>query len=245
MVAAAGRQGFPRAALISRAGIDPSQTGTCLARLTDTGAAVEAGDVLVAADVMRQLKKGIVDLVGEHHRTSPLSTGLPREELRERLFGRGHPAVFARAVEELSSAGLVAGRDRLMLATHSVVLSDEESRASALLEDALRHAGLTPGDPSGYAAAAGVPPAVASRVLQLLQRQKRIVRVGDLLFHEDALRALKLQVAALKNGTTQAAIDVATFKEKFGVTRKFAIPLLEYLDRERVTRRMGDRRLIL
>jgi selenocysteine-specific elongation factor len=38
---------------------------------------------------------------------------------------------------------------------------------------------------------------------------------------------------------------VSTFKERFGITRKYAIPLLEYLDRERVTRRMGDARLVL
>jgi selenocysteine-specific elongation factor len=65
-----------------------------------------------------------------------------------------------------------------------------------------------------------------------------------LYFHADTLRALKERVATLKaDGGTK--IDVSTFKERFGVTRKFAIPLLEYLDRERVTRRVGDARLIL
>jgi selenocysteine-specific elongation factor len=83
-------------------------------------------------------------------------------------------------------------------------------------------------------------------VLKLLQRQKVLVRVDTLLFHDEALRQLKAEIAAMKASAGQAArIDVATFKERFGVTRKFAIPLLEYLDRERVTRRMGDARVIL
>ena len=67
-----------------------------------------------------------------------------------------------------------------------------------------------------------------------------------LLFHDEALKQLKADVAALKTSAGAAArIDVATFKERFGVTRKFAIPLLEYLDRERVTRRVGDSRIVL
>jgi len=83
-------------------------------------------------------------------------------------------------------------------------------------------------------------------VLKLLQRQKVLVRLDTLLFHDEALKRLKAEVAALKTTTgTGARIDVATFKERFGVTRKFAIPLLEYLDRERLTRRVGDSRVIL
>jgi selenocysteine-specific elongation factor len=77
-------------------------------------------------------------------------------------------------------------------------------------------------------------------------RQKTLVKIDVLLFHDEALKALKAEVAALKSSAGAAAhIDVATFKERFGVSRKFAIPLLEYLDRERVTRRMGETRVVL
>jgi selenocysteine-specific elongation factor len=91
-----------------------------------------------------------------------------------------------------------------------------------------------------------VSSAVADRVLKLLQRQKVLVRLDTLLFHDEALKQLKADVAALKAAAgASARIDVATFKERFGVTRKYAIPLLEYLDRERLTRRVGDARVIL
>jgi selenocysteine-specific elongation factor len=71
------------------------------------------------------------------------------------------------------------------------------------------------------------------------------VRVGDLLFHESALRRLKDEVRAMKARDGIERIDVATFKDRYQVTRKHAIPLLEFLDRERVTRRVGDARQIL
>ena len=109
-----------------------------------------------------------------------------------------------------------------------------------------REAGLKPPDTAAAMSLAAVPPAVADRVLKLLQRQKVLVKIDTLLFHDEALRLLKQEVAALKQSAGgNARIDVGTFKERFGVTRKFAIPLLEYLDRERVTRRVGDARVVL
>ena len=108
-----------------------------------------------------------------------------------------------------------------------------------------REAGLKPPDLATVAASIGGGDAVADRMLKLLLRQKVLIKLDVLLFHEAALRQLKAEVAALKSGSSPARIDVATFKERYGVTRKFAIPLLEYLDRERVTRRSGDARVVL
>ena len=81
-------------------------------------------------------------------------------------------------------------------------------------------------------------------MLKLLIREKSLVRLGDVLFHADTLASLKSDLREMKAGGA-TALDVAFFKERYGVSRKFAIPLLEYLDRERVTRRAGDARVIL
>jgi selenocysteine-specific elongation factor len=69
--------------------------------------------------------------------------------------------------------------------------------------------------------------------------------VDTLVFHAEALEGLKADVRAMKTGTADARVDVASFKEKYGITRKYAIPLLEFLDRERITRRVGDSRVVL
>ena len=72
------------------------------------------------------------------------------------------------------------------------------------------------------------------------------MRLDTLLFHAETLAALKAEVAALKRASAEPPrVDVASFKDRYGITRKFAIPLLEYLDRERVTRRVGESRIVL
>jgi selenocysteine-specific elongation factor len=84
------------------------------------------------------------------------------------------------------------------------------------------------------------------RIAKLLVRQKILVKVDALLFHAEALAQLKIEVRGLKESAGgNAKVDVAAFKARYGITRKYAIPLLEYLDRERVTRRVGDARVVL
>ena len=242
----AGAAGFPITAMTSRVGVNPRRAAAQIDRLVAGHQAVRAGAVLVAPKIFDRLKTDVVSLLGGHHRQQPLSEGVPREEVRERLFGRGHPAVFERALDELAAAGTIVVRDRLALSTHRVSLSPEEEMAHTSIERLFRDAGLKPPDAAALAADAGVAPSVADRVVKLLQREKVLVRIDTLLFHDQALKQLKQDVSALKaERGANAKIDVATFKERFAVTRKFAIPLLEYLDRERVTRRVGEVRVIL
>ncbi len=114
-------------------------------------------------------------------------------------FARGHPAVFdARAGGLWPLPERSASRDRVALATHRLSLSPEEERARGAIERAYRDGGLKPPDAASIAAAAGVTAAVADRMLKLLQRQKVLVRVDTLLFHDEALKQLKAEVAALK-----------------------------------------------
>jgi len=246
MVEDAGAAAFPLASMVSRAGVDPGALEARIDALVRSGDVVRAGDVLVTPAVFEKLKAAILAALGEHHRAQPLSEGVPREELRDRVFARGHVDVFERALTDLATAGTIVSRDRIALATHRVALSPEDERARASIERAFRDGGLRPPDASAVAAETGAPAATVDRVLKLLQRQKVLVRIDTLLFHDEALKRLKAEVAALKaSAGAGARIDVATFKERFGVSRKFAIPLLEYLDRERVTRRMGDSRVVL
>jgi selenocysteine-specific elongation factor len=85
----------------------------------------------------------------------------------------------------------------------------------------------------------------AEKILQILLREKSLVRVTpELIFHRDALALLRERLAVYKK-TQGERLSVPVFKDLTGITRKYAIPLLEYLDRERVTRRAGDERVIL
>ena len=237
--------GLTIAALARRAGMTPSAAAALCAELSRTGSLVAVGAEVFGAAIVGGLEQKLLAAIGEHHRTSPMSEGLPREEARERVFGRASPALFEDVLRRLSAAGRIAGRDRLAQPGRGVSLSPEETRALEGLDRVFRDAGLAPPDLGTAAAAAAVPAAVAERVSKLLIRQKTLVKVEALLFHASALERLKQEVKALKGHGGPAKVDVAGFKERYGISRKYAIPLLEWLDRERVTRRAGDARLVL
>ena len=118
--------------------------------------------------------------------------------------------------------------------------TDTEARAA--IERAFEGAGLTVPAVPEVLAASGVEPSRARALLALLLQEKRLVRVSaDLVFHQAAIAHLR-QLLAARRGTR---FNVAAFKEWTGVSRKYAIPLLEFLDRTRATRREGNERIIL
>jgi selenocysteine-specific elongation factor len=237
--------GLPRASLVSRAGLTPAAASSIIERLTASRDAVQAGDLLVAPAVIDALATELLEALRGHHAADPLSEGLPREEARERVFRRAAPEVFDYAIAQLVGARRIVARDRLALEGHQLSLTAEEARARDAIEALFRDAQMAPPDLAGAASAAHTTGAVADRMVKLLVRQRRLVKVDTLFFHADSLERLKTEVRALRGSAEQARVDVAAFKEKYGISRKYAIPLLEYLDRERVTRRIGDARVVL
>ncbi len=240
-----GSAGLMRQTMIARSGLTPAEAARTIERLAQARRVVDVGPVLVSRRVLTELAGRVVADLTAHHAAQPLSDGVPREELRERRFGRAHAAVFEHVLQELVAAGTIVSRDRLALAGHRVALSPGEALARDAVDRTYREAAFAPPDAASLAAALKLPRTDVDRMVALLVRQKRLIRVDDLLFHADALARLKAEVASLKGGGQPARVDVAAFKERYGVSRKFAIPLLEYLDRERVTRRVGDSRVIL
>jgi selenocysteine-specific elongation factor len=241
-----GSAGLACTALVSRAGLAPADAEALARTLVARGHATRVGDVLVAAPVLQDLADRLVRAVTAHHAAEPLSEGLPREEAREKLFRGAAPAVFDHVLAALTTSGKMSARDRLAIAGRHLSLSPEETHAREVIEGRFRTGGLAPPDLAGIPAAADLPPAVVDRVAKLLLRQKILVKLDALVFHADALAQLKTEIRGLKESAGGAArVDVAAFKARYGITRKYAIPLLEYLDRERITRRAGDARVVL
>src|SRR5262245_38242976 len=172
-----------------------------------------------------------------------------REELREKIFAHLSPEIFRAVIAHLSERHEVAGEKALLrLSTQRVALSSEEEASNCHLSEFYLRAALQPISLEEAISQAGpqfgIDSARAERFAQMLISSGELVRVSDLVFHRGALDALKNELRRFKseNGAT---IDVGTFKDLTGVSRKYAIPLLEYLDRQRVTRRVGDTREIL
>ena len=181
-------------------------------------------------------------VVAAWHREHPLQAGISKEQFRNQELGGGHAPDFLLDALLKQSATVVADGELLRLKTHQLHLKQDEEEAFARIVSAFEQAGLAVPSTPEVLAASGVEPNRARQLLQILFRQKRLVRISeDLVYHPAAIDALKLKLAAHKG----ERFGVPLFKDWTGVSRKYAIPLLEFLDRERVTRRQGDERLVL
>jgi selenocysteine-specific elongation factor len=179
-------------------------------------------------------------IIAQFHKANPLQRGLAKEELRSRELA-GAPAhlldeLLARAKD------IVVEGDLVRLASHRVALKHDEDEALAKIEDAFRQGALAVPSTKEVLAKCGVEPARSRTLLQILLRNRKLVRVSDdLIFHSVALDHLR-ELLGVRKGSR---FSVAEFKDWTGVSRKYAIPLLEFLDREHVTRREGDARTVL
>ncbi|MGH9561325.1 MAG: SelB C-terminal domain-containing protein, partial [Terracidiphilus sp.] len=130
-------------------------------------------------------------------------------------------------------------------AGRSISLSPEEARAKELIEQAFAQAGLAVPNVSAVLEKLPVEPVRARKILQILLRENVLVKVAeDLFFHRDAIARLRELIAGYRKERGER-LPITAFKDLAGISRKYAIPLLEYLDREHVTRRAGDERVIL
>jgi selenocysteine-specific elongation factor len=182
----------------------------------------------------------ITNALGMYHRRNPLLPGMAKEELRSRELA-GAPSFLLDALIARSK-GIVSEGDIIRLATHRLALKQDEEQALRAIEAAFEQAGLKVPSTQDVLAKSGVEPARARSLLQILVREKRLIRMSDeLIFHASAIHSLREMLAGHKG----QRFTVPAFKEWTGISRKYAIPLLEYLDRERVTRRQGDERVVL
>jgi selenocysteine-specific elongation factor len=182
----------------------------------------------------------LVKNVREFHQKHPLQPGMARQDLRGRELqdapGFVLDALIADAKEIVAEGETVRSRG------HKLVLKEDEEQARAAIERAFQETGLAVPGLGEVLAKSGVEPARARSLLQILLREKKLVRISDeLVFHQSAIEGLRGMLAG-RRGTR---FGVTAFKEWTGVSRKYAIPLLEFLDREKVTRRDGDERVVL
>jgi selenocysteine-specific elongation factor len=204
---------------------------------------VRAGEVLISAPAFERAARELQLAVKTFHEANPLVTGIHKEELRERL--NLSPEVFTTAMENQAKAGEIEiSGDQVRLAGRGVVMKDEEAESKKTIENAFASAGLQVPLLKDVLGGLKIDRARAQKIMTLLLRDRVLIKISDeLVFHRDALAKLRQQLMAEKAKSSK--MDVGRFKDFAGITRKYAIPLLEYLDREHVTRRVGNERVIL
>jgi selenocysteine-specific elongation factor len=213
------------------------------AKLAALAGLVWCSQALVAPAAYAEAKADALQSLKKFHDANPLVAGMSKEELRDRVnLG---PEVFYSVLEKLAEEKkLEVAGELVHLPGRGVVMKDEEAESKKIIEQAFASAGLKVPSLKDVLAGLKVDKIRAQKIVTLLLRDKVLIKISEeLVFHQSALMDLRHKIAALKN--TAPKIDVARFKDMTGVSRKYAIPLLEYLDRERVTRRLGDERVIL
>ncbi|HJS98763.1 MAG TPA: selenocysteine-specific translation elongation factor [Terriglobales bacterium] len=236
-----GKAGLMLSDAVAETGWRRSQVEAQAATLK--GKLLRFGDVLIAQGAFTQAQREALGAVEEFHGANPLVAGISKEELREKLGLRAE--VFSAVLEELlREKRLAVAGEQVRSAGRTLVFKDEEAQSKRVIEQAFFGAGLKVPALKDVLAGLRVDKATAQKIVTLLLRDKVLVKISDdLVFHHSALEELRQRVSAYK--AKSAKIGVAEFKDLTGVSRKYAIPLLEYLDRERVTRRVGDHREIL
>jgi selenocysteine-specific elongation factor len=189
---------------------------------------------------MQAAQARLIEAVRVFHRENPLLPGIGRQALRASMLPDSPPflieALLAGARE------IVVEGETVRLRSHRVVLKEDEEQARIAIVSAFEQAGLAVPTVPEVLAKAGVEPGRARSILEILLRERRLVRISqDLIFHAAAIEALRRQLAERRS----TRFGVGEFKEWTGISRKYAIPLLEFFDRERVTRREGDFRVVL
>jgi selenocysteine-specific elongation factor len=237
------QKGISISKLVAETGLRRAVIETQIAEALQKGHVLRIGDRLLHAPAIFGLQLFLLSAVESFHKQNPLVGGIVKEQLREQAGASAElfDAVLQMLVRD-KKIELVG--DAVRLPGHGVVMKDEESESKTKIEDAFSSAGLKV--PALHEVIAGlkIDRLRAQKIVTLLLRDKVLIKVSaELVFHGKTLEALRRQVAAYK--AQSATIDVGQFKELTGVSRKYAIPLLEYLDRERVTRRVEDARVIL
>jgi selenocysteine-specific elongation factor len=188
----------------------------------------------------------VVKEVERFHAANPLADAISKEDLRTRCASRLSANVFRAALEDAVSVGrLAVSGDLLKRPGREIRLGPGEARAREQIEREFARAGLAAPDVDTVLATLDVDRIQAQKIFQLLVRERVLLKINnEVVLHRDAVARARELIAKYKR-TRGEQLAVGDFKALAGVTRKYAIPLLEYFDRSGVTRRVGDYRVIL
>lgn len=199
----------------------------------------------VDVGIAEKTKQEMLDYLAKYHVANPLLTGLVREELRLSIGKLIDQKVFAYCLNELLRKGEVVQEESMLrLATHEVALKADEEELQRELLSWYESKGLsTPTVRETMDHFAEYSEKMLKGVLDLLLREGKLVKISETLYYERKLidDLVEKVVAEMRD---KGEIDAPGFKNLTGLTRKFSIPILEYLDRIKLTIRVGDARVL-
>ncbi|MGQ9499564.1 MAG: selenocysteine-specific translation elongation factor [Dissulfurimicrobium sp.] len=244
-----GIRGLTQTELAMRSGIYGKALERTLEGLFSNGRAIRVDTDekrVIDGDTYRALKEKITELIKAYHRENPLIKGISKEEIKSRIFSHspgGESRLFQKLLSELVNSGtLIQDKDLVWLSTHTISLGEEDALIRQRIEELYRKSGLEPPSREDALTTVSNDPKSASKIFDLLVREGVLIRLKeDLYYHNTTLDKVKdIVTAFLKKNSEMAINDFRDLVQ--GLSRKYMIPLLEYLDNQKITIRVGDKR---
>jgi selenocysteine-specific elongation factor len=237
----AGEKGSTFADLQARTGWRSEILQNVITENVEKKAVIVADKFYVARSPFENLKAKMIAEVEIFHKKEPLAKGMLRETLREKIFTHLPVEIFKAVVEK--AVEILAEKDFVRLVSHTHELTPEEKLLSERILKIYTDANL---EVPTLDAALNLAVQNARKVFQLFLNRGELVKISEeLYFQQVAIDNLIKKLCEFATNSNDRLIDMAMFKEIANVSRKYAIPLLEYFDQVRITKRAGDKRLIL
>jgi selenocysteine-specific elongation factor len=195
-------------------------------------------------DVIGDFRRRAMEFLDRYFKTNKIAVSVPKSEFVQKLFPPGADAALINfLLQDLTREKIVApAGDTLEIPGRSKTLGGTEGELARAIEARFAGAGLAPPPVSEIINERTYRPKMIEGVISFLVKQGTLVRLAEGVYvHRDVLVTASEKMSRRRGET----IDVAQFKDFFGLSRKIAIPLLEWFDREGVTKRVGDSRLVL
>jgi selenocysteine-specific elongation factor len=242
-LAVAGRSGTTADALAREVGATQDRVAAQTQAWAAAHQLVELRGRFFSGRVAQQIQEDVLQTLTAYHAATPWRRGMPRDELKTRVFESGDDRLYGYALDTLVPAGRIAVEDDFVrLAAFSPTRTPVEIAARRTIEEAFRSGGYAP--PGREDVLRGlVDRAPAERMYQTLLDDGILVNVGgDILFHQSVLQEIQSRV--LTHIAEHGEITVATLRDQLGSSRKFTLTVLEYFDTLHLTRRVGDKRVL-
>jgi selenocysteine-specific elongation factor len=239
-----GLAGMEEAVAIGTIAADKQEITTALASLTQKKGALRVDNLYVHMSHLAELEKKTLDIIAKYHKENPLKPGLEKEELKGMLRMRLSPKVLNLTLDGLIKKKQVeTDGSRLRLPGFKAAVGKDQSAFKDRIVEAIRKGGPQPPLREELPALLGITDKDAKDLLKLLAEEGRTVRINDSLhLHKDTLESIKADLKKHLEGKKE--ITMAEFRDLAKTSRKFAVPIMEYFDSQKLTQRVGDKRVL-
>lgn len=240
-VLAASETGLIKPEIVRKSGLSEQEIATALKRLADESRVVEHGGRWLARTAYEGIAARIRTTLNAYHSSNPMRSGMPKEELRAQFGSRMDPKGFQAVIALMAASGeIVASENTVRLSSHTPTLDERQQKILSSISTDILNAGVNP--PLVGELVQKYGPETREMLSFLIERGELVKVTPDLLFHSRVIR--QTEEALRHYLQTNGRMTVAQFRDLVGSSRKYVVPLLEYFDAKRVTRRVGDFRML-